>query len=143
MNTQDHEVIDRNGKRVRRDGILEDGDRMVVKMSMMDAANPALVAAAALADSVRRNEEFDARGHRPGFVLDRPSDADAAREQYHARTRDAFKAPPATTLGDTAGTSPEKAAILEPHAPNEVLFAARDKAVADRDKRTSEAWRNK
>jgi hypothetical protein len=142
MNTQDHEVFDRNGKRVTRNGVLQDGDRLVARMNMMDAVDPGLVAAAALADAVKRNEQFDARGHRPGYVIDRPADADTARDQYHARTIDAWKTPPSATVADGTLTAIEKVAIVGPTAGNETLFAARDKAVSDRDKRISEAWRS-
>lgn len=141
MNTQDHEVIDRSGKRVRRDGILQDGDRVVVQMTMMDAANPALVAAAALADSIRRNELFDnARGHRPGFVARDAATSttiEKALDDRDKRLNDAWKTPTATEA-----TAIETAAVLQADAPTETLFAARDQAVANRDKRTSEAWRN-
>ena len=71
MNTQDFEVIDRNGKRVRRDGVLQDGDTLRVPLRLVDGADPALTAlaaAASLADAVKRNEQFDARGHRPGYA---------------------------------------------------------------------------
>jgi hypothetical protein len=138
---KDHEVFDRNGKRVTRNGVLQEGDRMVVKMNMMDGADPALSAlltAAALADSVRRNEQFDARGHRPGYVIDRPADADTARDQYHGRTRDAWKKPPADTL-----TPIEKGAVLGPQGTTDAeRRAAADRVIADRDKRISEAWRS-
>lgn len=135
------EVTDKYGKRVRRDGVLQDGDRMTVPMRMMDAANPALAAAAALADTVRRNEQFDARGHRPGFVggSDVYDAADKAREARDAGVRDAWRNPPAVVVEDKTANP---AAIVPPTASNEQLFAARDQAVSDRDKRISEAWRS-
>ena len=144
MNTQDHEIIDRHGKRVHRDGVLQDGDRMVTRMTMMDGADPALAAlasAAALADSVKRIEQFDARGHRPGFVSRDAATSttiEKALDDRDKRLSDAWKTP--TT---TDATTIETAAVLRADAPKETLFAARDQAVADRDKRTSEAWRNR
>jgi hypothetical protein len=140
MNTQDHEVHDRDGKRVRRDGVLQDGDRMVVKMNMMDGADPALAAlasAAALADAVKRNEAFDARGHRPGYGTHSTAST-SARDQYHARTLDAWRNPP-PVIDDTKDHKPEAATTVLPTSPNE-LFAARDKAVSDRDTRLEAAW---
>jgi hypothetical protein len=140
MTIQNSEVLDRNGKRVRRDGIVQDGDMVRVPMQMMDAGDPRLIAAAALADAVKRNEQFDARGHRPGYAVPvSDAAAETARDRYHARTVDAWKNPP-PVLAD-AGTSTEKVAIVGPSAGNDALFAARDKAVANRDKRTSEAWK--
>jgi hypothetical protein len=67
MNTKEYEVIDRNGRFVRRtkgdgNGIVQDGEGIRVPLKLMDNADPALVAATALADSVRRVEAFDARG---------------------------------------------------------------------------------
>lgn len=141
MTTKDFEVIDRYGKRVRRDGTLQDGDRMTVPMRMMDAQNPALVAAAALADTVRRNEQFDAR-HRPGFATT-PQDAyaagDAAREARDASIRDAWRNP--APVIDTAKPS-EPAALVPVTAPNAQLFAARAQAIADRDRRVQAAWKS-
>ena len=139
MNTQDHEVIDRSGKRVRRDGVLQDGDRLVVRMPMMDAAIPGFAAAAALADTVKRIEQFDARNHRPGFATcDAATSAtiEKALDDRDKRLSEAWKTP---TSSDA--TTIETAAVLGVDAPKETLFAARDQAVADRDKRTSEAWR--
>lgn len=116
---------------------------MVVRMNMMDAANSALEAAAALADSIKRNEQFDARGHRPGFVLDRASDADTAREQRDARLRDSWKTPPAAITEDVALMPVEKAAIVDPTGTNNAeLRKAADAVIANRDRRISEAWRS-
>lgn len=139
----DVEVIDRNGKRARRNGILEDGDSLVVKMTMMDAANPALVAGAALAAAVKRNEQFDARGHRPGFgTHDASADGGTARDQYHARNRDAWRNPP-PLLDETKDHKPEAPAAVRPTGSNNAeLRKAADAVIANRDKRMSEAWRN-
>jgi hypothetical protein len=144
-------VIDRNGRVVghRKKGdasIVKDGEGVRVRMNMMDGADPALSAlltAAALADSVKRNEQFDARGHRPGYVIDRPADADTARDQYHARTRDAWKTPPSATVEDTTLTPIEKVAVLGPQGTTDAeRRAAADRVIADRDKRISEAWKS-
>jgi hypothetical protein len=48
MNTQDHEVIDKNGKRITRGDVLQDGDVLRVPLRMIDAANPLLAAAQGL-----------------------------------------------------------------------------------------------
>jgi hypothetical protein len=142
MNTQDHEVIDRNGKRVTRNGILQDDDRLVVKMTMMDAANPALVAAAALADSIKRAEAFDARGHRPGFLQtqDAGNAGETTREQRDKRTCDAWKNPTPVLYTDKAR---KNAAYVPPTASNEALFAARDQAIIHREERLRDAWMRK
>ena len=139
MTSQDFEVIDRNGKRVRRSGIVQDGDTLVTTMTMMDAANPALVAGAALAAAVRRNEQFDARGHRPGFgTQDANAEAATVRDQYHARNQDAWRNPPA--LVETK--QPEAHTIVAPTGTNDAeRRAVADKVIADRDRRTSEAWK--
>jgi hypothetical protein len=108
----------------------------------MDAQNPALLAAAALADAVRRNEAFDARGHRPGFAAttqDAYASGDAARESRDARLRDAWRNP-VPVLDEAKPKQP--AAIVPPTASNEQLFAARDQAVADRDRRLESAWKS-
>lgn len=149
------EVIDRNGKRVTRpDGVLQDGDRIRVRMSMMDSQNPALMAAAALAGSIRRAEQFDVL-HRPGIVGSssgvyvsrdsaRATDAgayeagDKAREARDAKMRDAWKNPPSVTKGDAMAI--EQVAVVGPSAPKEQLFAARDQAIANRNKRLEAAW---
>lgn len=70
MNTHDHEIIDRNGKRVTRGNIVEDGDVMRVPVRLMDNGNPALMAAMAAAQSARRIEQFDANVAFPGLQLD-------------------------------------------------------------------------
>ena len=134
------EVTDKYGKRVTRaNGVLQDGDVLRVPMRLMDARDPGLAAAAALADAVRRNEAFDAaRGHRPGFVMPQAQDAyaagEAARDARDARLRDAYKSPPSVT-------PLEKAATIEPTATRADAAAVRDAVIADRDRRTSEAWR--
>ena len=132
------EVIDKYGKRVRRSGIAQDGDTVTVPMRMMDAVDPGLAAAAALADAVRRNEQFDARGHRPGFVGE--PDNTSARDAYFNRMNDAWKSPPSVTAGNA--TALETVAVVGRDAPDEQLFAARDQAQANRDKRLAAAWQN-
>ncbi|MGY4176777.1 hypothetical protein ACVIHH_002068 [Bradyrhizobium sp. USDA 4518] len=79
--TQNHEIIDRNGKRVTRGHIVEDGDVIRVQINMMDAANPALMAAMAAAQSARRIEQFDAKIAFPNLELDHKQAAllDAAK----------------------------------------------------------------
>jgi hypothetical protein len=135
----DFEVIDRNGQRVRRTGIVQDGDRLITSMTMMDAANPALVAAAALAETVRRNKQFDARGHRPGFGT-QDGNPTTMRDQYHARNRDAWRNPP--VLGEIKDHKAEAPAVVPPTGTNTAeVRAAADKVIADRDQRTSEAWK--
>jgi hypothetical protein len=143
----DHEVIDRNGKKVTRGDILQDGDRMIVRMNMMDGADPAIAAlasAAALADSVRRLEQFDARNHRPGFATRDAATSttiEKALADRDARLNDAWKNPPSVTVEDSAITAIEKVAVVGPSAGNDALFAARDRVISDRDKRTAEAWK--
>jgi hypothetical protein len=145
MTTRDHEVIDRNGKHVTRaNGVVHDGDRVVVKMNMMDAANPALIAAAALADSVRRNEQFDARGHRPGYVTRDAASATSIEKILTDRETaltNAWRQPPSVTVEDSNITPVEKVAVVGPSAGNDALFAARDKVVRDRDRQLEDAWR--
>src|ERR1700754_1280669 len=119
--TDKSEVIDRNGNRVRRDGALHDGDRVVVKMNFMDAADPRLAAAAALADAVKRNEAFDARGHRPGYVGE--PDNTSARDAYFNRMNDAWKNPPA--LDDTTKNIVKDAAVDPQTSSQDDLIAAR------------------
>jgi hypothetical protein len=167
MNThRDSEVIDRNGTRVIRNGVLQDGDRLVVKMTMMDAANTTLAVtqqlephqrdtyieavangtpiadALARAKAIKRVEQFDARGHRPGFAT-----RDAAlsttleqlRDERDRRTCDAWRNPPAVLDEDKAR---KHAAPVAPTAPNEQLFAARDMQHRLRDERIRTAWMN-
>jgi hypothetical protein len=136
--TTKSEVYDRDGKRVTRpNGILQDGDMARVPMRMMDAVDPGLAAATALADAVRRNEQFDARGHRPGFI-GKPDDT-SARDAYFTRANDAWKSPPAL---DDKTKNVIKDANLDPQtSPTEDLKAARDRAVSDRDARTQAAWK--
>lgn len=149
------EVIDRNGKRVTRpNGILQDGDRLTVKLTMMDAQNPMLAQAAAAAEAIRRAELFDVL-HRPGIVgsssgvyVSRDSAratnagayeaGDKARQARDAKMRDAWKNPPSVQNNDA--TALEQVAIVGPSAPKEQLFAARDQAIANRNKRLEAAW---
>jgi hypothetical protein len=132
------EVTDKYGKRVTRpDGILQDGDMARVSMRMMDAVDPGLAAATALADAVRRNEQFDARGHRPGYI-GKPDDT-SARDAYFARTADCWREPPAL---DDAAKNIVKDANLDPQKSSvEDLKSARDRAVSDRDVRNRDAWK--
>jgi hypothetical protein len=142
----DHQVIDRNGRNVTRpNGIIQDGDRLVVKMNMMDAADPRLVAAASLADAVRRNEIFDARGHQPGSLArDAATTATIhqALDERDARLTNAWKNPTPVVAADTAVKPADKGPSIDPSAGNDALFAARDKAVADRDRRIEDAWKS-
>lgn len=95
------EVYDKLGNRVtRHNGVLQDGDRLRVTMNMMDAQKPALVAAAALADTVRRNELFDSlKGHpqanrygqRDVTTLAALSEADKARIERNKKMGEAWK----------------------------------------------------
>lgn len=133
------EVTDKYGKRVTRpNGILQDGDRLNVKMTMMDATNPALMAAAALAGSIRRAEQFDMR-HHPQTPRYGTTDAASvnAREARDTRMRDAWKNPPRNDA-----TAIEQVAVVGPSAPDEQLFAARDQAIANRDRRLEAAWQH-
>jgi hypothetical protein len=50
--TKDYNITDRHGKRVQRAGILQDGDRLTVKMTMMDGMSSVLARAAADAEAV-------------------------------------------------------------------------------------------
>ncbi|MGY3137751.1 hypothetical protein ACVWZM_008433 [Bradyrhizobium sp. USDA 4501] len=68
--THDHEIIDRNGKRVTRGHIVEDGDVIRVPIKLMDHADHGLMAAMAAAQSARRVEQFDAKIAFPGLELD-------------------------------------------------------------------------
>jgi hypothetical protein len=138
------EVTDKLGRRVTRaDGILQDGDRLAVPIRMMDSANPALAEAAARAEAAKRIEQFDAShgaGHKPGYSTQDAGVAGfTAREERDAKTRDAWKNPPAVLVEDKAD---ESAAVVSPTASNEQLLAARDQAIANRDKRTEAAWQH-
>lgn len=140
----DHEVIDRTGQKVKRSGVLQDGDKLVVRMQMMDASNTGLAAAAALADAVRRNEQFDARNHKPGYAS-RDAASTASVEKVlanrDAALTNAWRQPPSVTDAASDVTAIEKVALVGPSAGNEALFAARDQIIAQRDFKTSEAWR--
>lgn len=133
------EVTDKYGKRVTRaDGILQDGDSIRVPMRMMDADNPGLANAMALAHSLRRVEQFDMKLH-PQAARYGTTDAAShtAREARDQRMRDAWTIPASVTKGDAIL---EQVAIVGPSAPTEQLFAARDQALANRDKRLESAW---
>lgn len=139
------EVTDKAGRRVTRaDGVLQDGDRIVVPMPMMDSANPALAEAMARAEAAKRVEQFDASrgvGHKPGYSTQDAGDAGfTAREARDARVRDAWKNPPSVTTNNA--TAIEQVAVVGSAATNEQLFAARDQAIAARDKRTEAAWQH-
>ena len=165
--TKDYEVIDRNGKRVRRTGILEDGDRLNVPMSCMDSANSLAMASAQLEDhqlstfaqaynggmsltdamskakAIKRVEQFDARGHLPGFVTgigDTYSAAEAARDARIKHTCDAYKNPAPVLTQDARHVERHHTPLVPVTAPKDQLVAARDKVLADRDQRTEAAW---
>jgi hypothetical protein len=132
-------VTDKYGKRVERNGILQDGDTLRVPIRLMDAENPGLANALALAQSRRRAEDFDMKLHpqtsRYGTTADAAHDA---RERRDARMVDAWKNPPSVTKGDA--TALETVKVVGPSAPVEQLIAARDQAHANRDKRLERAW---
>lgn len=159
-------VTDKNGQRVTRpNGVLEDGDTIRVPMSFMDAQNPDLVTAAALAGSVRRDVTTLApqsaqekarldRIKRTGEAWQQPpkigeliktarKDTDLTNltpsEARAARTCDAWKKP--TSVTDATATAKEQVAIVGASAPLEQLHAAREAAVTARDRRTANAWR--
>jgi hypothetical protein len=139
------EVTDKLGRRVTRaDGILQDGDRCTVPIRLMDSANPALVEAAARAEAAKRIEQFDAShgaGHKPGYATqDAGSAGLTAREARDATMRDAWKNPPSVTTNDA--TAIEQVAVVGSNAPDAQLLAARDQAIANRDKRTEAAWQH-
>ncbi|MGY3496619.1 hypothetical protein [Bradyrhizobium sp. USDA 4502] len=82
ITTHDHEIIDRNGRTVRRpNDILQDGDSIRTHMRFMDHGDPALMTAMAAAQSARRIEQFDAKIAFPGLELDHKQAAllDAAK----------------------------------------------------------------
>lgn len=133
-------VTDKYGNRVTRaNGVLQDGDRMTVKINMMDGIDPTLAKAAAAAEAARRVEAFDAGLHpqaaRYGKTADSSHDA---RERRDARMIDAWKNPPSVAKGDA--TALETVKVVGPSAPVEQLIAARDQAHANRDKRLERAW---
>jgi hypothetical protein len=134
---RDYEVIDKYGQVIRRtkdNGIVADGEGVRVRLSLMDAANPGLIAAAALADSIKRNEAFDARGHRPGFLpMHDAAASDAAREARDARVCDSWRNPPAVADQSQQQTTP---------AATTTSNLTRDELVAQRDKRLENAWRS-
>jgi len=90
--------------------VAKDGETFRFRMPLMDGAPPELKIAMQLADSVRRNEQFDAAAHRPGFVRltdQQQSEADKAHLAYEKRLTDAWRNPPsldATQLPDTAAS---------------------------------------
>ncbi|MCA1457756.1 hypothetical protein I6F35_32005 [Bradyrhizobium sp. BRP22] len=135
--TESIEVIDKHGRRVRRDSILEDGDRLSVRVSMMDSAHPGLQSATAVTQALRRAEQFDASlaGHKPGFRV-----ADAAvtvtaehlREQRDAAMSNRWRNPPPIIDQQqmTPTTAPSNATLTH------------EQLIAARDKRISEAWKS-
>ncbi len=142
----DHQVIDRNGRNVTRpNGIMQDGDTLVVKLNMMDAADPRLVAAASLADAVRRNEQFDAlRGHRPGFIARDAATTTSihqALDERDAALVNAWRNPAPVVAADTTIKPADKGPSIDPSAGNDALFAARDQAIAERDRRIEDAYK--
>ncbi len=134
--TTKYEVYDRNGKRVHNhDGVLRDGQFIRTKLTMLDAVDPGLAAAAALADAVKRAETFDAlRGHRPGFVTPQAhASSDAAREARDAHVRDSWRELPVKL----DATQPVQRAwdgnMPDPTSPHS--------AHAERVARTRDAWK--
>jgi hypothetical protein len=82
------QVFDRHGRRVERDGVLEDGDRLRVPVFMRDALSPLQRAVAE--DGERRRDRArvhdgtgDSRfvGHKPGPVYSADAHAYDAKEQ--------------------------------------------------------------
>lgn len=145
---RDYDVIDHYGRVVRRtkvdgNGIVADGEGVRVRMTMMDAANPALAHAAAVADAIKRAEAFDASrgvGHRPGYSTQDAGDAgEKAREARDAKMRDAWRNP-APVLD--AAKPQQHAALVPPTASHADLFKARDQAAQDRDRRLESAWKS-
>ena len=145
MNT--HEVYDRYGKRIENhDGILKDGQFIRARMNLMDAANSTIAAGAALMDAVKRNEVFDARGHQPGCLTTRDAATTAnihqALDDRDARLTNAWKQPPAVVAADTTIKPADKDRTIDPSAGTPALLTARDRILAERDRRVEDAWKN-
>jgi hypothetical protein len=142
MNT-DHEVIDRNGRvlrRAKKDEVLKDGEGLRVPLRIMDAMSPGLSDAMALARAVSRSEQFDARGHRPGYATQDAGDAGVtAREARDARMRGAWRNPAPVI---DAAKPQQHVALVPPNASHAELFKARDQAAEDRDRRLENAWKS-
>ncbi len=163
---KDDYVTDKYGRRVRRnkDDVVKDGELLRVPMVMMDeqartmrdaaaqlenhqlsafadAVNGgmSLADAVAKAKGIRRVEQFDMKQHpQAARYGTRDEASEAARQKRDARVCDAWKNPPSVTKGDA--TPLEQVQLVGPSAPTEQLLAARDQAVANRDKRLENAW---
>ena len=84
--TNDSVLYDRNGKRVHRlDGVIADGDRLVVGMRLMDAA-PASPSIITLRDA-------------EGDALPTPEQLDAAYQARCSRMEDAWRHPDQQNAG--------------------------------------------
>src|SRR5258708_2997085 len=135
--TNDYNVIDKNGKRVRRTGILQDGDRITVMATLMDTVSPDLIAAMAAADSAKRIEQFDAKatiGHRPGFAVldDTARDASAKLiSDRNDRISNAWRNP--SPVVDQQRSAASSASTNTP--------STRDELFSQRDRRLESAWR--
>lgn len=116
------EVVDRLGHKVTRpNGVLQDGDKLSVPVRMMDSSP-------------------DFRGHKPGFAISDAYDAaDRARVARDAKLIDRWKnAPPVATVEKQQDRVAP--VTVNASAPLAELQAARDAAVAQRDKRLESAW---
>lgn len=137
--TNDYLVIDKNGKRARRSGILLDGDTMTVPARFMDHASPELQAAMAAADSAKRIEQFvDAKtfvGHRPGFAIVDTAAQDASELSRQARKKaisDAWKHPPPVV---------DRKQPIQPASASTNTTSSHDELIRRRDARISNTWR--
>ncbi|WP_050627367.1 hypothetical protein [Bradyrhizobium viridifuturi] len=129
------DVIDKRGVRVRRHGILQDGDRTTIRMTLMDNGDPALMAAIAEAQAARRIEQFDAlhAGHRPSVAV--MTDAATAererlRDARNAKLSNAWRNPP-----------PVVDQVTPHHAPPTKTTLTHDELIAARDRRLEAAWK--
>ena len=130
------EVIDKNGNRVvRANGILADGDRTRVPVTLMDHSiprDPRLTAAIAEANAAKRMEAFDARHHRPRSG-DTSATTEATLAKRDQRLQDAWRSPAA--VYDAAKPIKPDLPAPGPNGPTH------DQLIAARDRRISEAWR--
>ena len=158
------EVIDKNGKRVTRNGPLQDGDRLSVPMRTMDASDQALRAAQLLAQNSRRNDQFDAKnfnyggeGHRPGYATAPVNDcnytarrnlADQARSNRIKTLENAWKKQTSTNDG---GPQEQNAVRVMPsdqvHADGtavnlQAVRAKADQIIEARDRRLEQMWKS-
>lgn len=132
------DVIDKHGKPTRRRGIMQDGDVLRVPIRLMDHGNPALMAAMAEAQAVKRIEQFDAAhsvGHRPGFgMLDAAAtnERELLRDERNAKLANAWRKPPPAPTLDQPGPEP---------SPTSSGTFTKDELIARRDQRLENAWR--